>query len=142
MEDFLLNTLNGIKQWATKFWTKEDEVTYSEWALYDAGTQAIGKTIITPIYGNYKKVTLVITSCGTLDGWTDIHYRIPYFANTGCGEWHGNYNGIDFKVILQIDNGQPVFTVNHLVGGVVSPWEPNQTIAFSIDYVTIVTPAV
>jgi hypothetical protein len=147
MEDFLLNTLNGIKQWASKFWEK-DETTYSEWGFHDSGTQALGKTIVTPLYGNLKKVTLVVNSCGTPSGWIDLYYRLPYVPNirlegVNWFGWNnvGSVNGTDFRVTLMTYQNQPVFKINHLVNGEPGAWN-GETLSFAIEYVTVVNPAV
>lgn len=146
MEDFLLNTLNGIKQWASKFWEK-DETTYSEWGFYNSGTQALGKTIVTPLYGNLKKVTLVITSCGTPNNWDEVYYRLPYIPNIRLENvtWFGynsiNNTPIDFRITLTTKEGQPVFMYQHLVDGRVGKTD-GTTVSFAIEYVTVVNPAV
>ena len=138
MEDFLLNTLNGIKQWASKFWEK-DEYTYSEYGMYDAGTQAVGKTIITPIHNGFKKVTLVINSCGTRSDWQWMYYRLPYTPAVRPEiTWLGNYNGTDFRINLSNQQGYPAFGLVHLIWNGETYNEDKwsgQTVSFVIEYI-------
>jgi hypothetical protein len=139
MSTFTVNVLKGIRQWAKNLFWQKDETTYSEWGFYDAGTQAIGKTIVTPLLGNIKKVTLAITSAGTRDGWGDMYYRLPYVPNIRLETtWFGYYNGTDFRITLATQEGQPVIKLNHIVNGTQSNWG-GETVAFAIEYVTIIS---
>lgn len=138
MEQYIKTLLGGIKQWATKFWEK-DETTYSEFGFYNSGTLATGKTIVTPLNGNLKKVTLVINSCVTRNEWTDMYWRLPYVPNNRLETTtFGYYNGTDFRVTLSTQEGQPVFKVNHLINGEVGTWN-GETIAFVLEYVTVIS---
>ena len=141
MEEYLKTLLKGIRQWAAKFWEK-DETTYSEFGFYNSGTLATGKTIVTPLNGNLKKVTLVINSCVTRNEWIDMYWRLPYIPNIRFENitTFGYYNGTDFRVTLTTKEGQPVFCVNHLIAQdgyyIVAPWN-GETIAFVLEYYTI-----
>ena len=122
-----------------------EETNYSERALHtthevEGDIMATGKVVKC---GN--KVSLFVKNANTINGSQDVYYTLPYapdveYVNLVNNSGLHEYLGIQFKIELTtqtVDNiVYDVIKLNRYVNGSIANWNADQSVAFSLDYIT------